>query len=185
MGDWDMKPHDLPTADRLACATRAKYMAGCRCLPCRAANSRYECERAVARKAGDWNGLVPAVVARAHLVKLSRRGVGRRAVAAASDVSHTILQDIRSGKKTQIRQRTERRILAVTADALSDRALVPAGRTHALIANLLDEGFTKKEIARRLGYLSPALQLNRTTITAKNAARVERFYRLLMAEASA
>lgn len=180
-----MKPPDLPTAAQLACGTRAKYISGCRCLPCRAANSRYECERAAARKAGDWNGLVPAGRARAHLLKLSRRGVGRRAVQAACDVALTILQEVHSGRKTQIRRRTETRILAVTVDALSDGALIPAAHTHALIQRLLEEGFTRAELARRLGYRSPKLQLNTPKVTAKNAARVERFYRLVMLEASA
>lgn len=35
---------------------RLRYMAGCRCLKCRMANSNYETMRARARKAGDWNG---------------------------------------------------------------------------------------------------------------------------------
>jgi len=44
----------------------------------------------------------------------------------------------------------------------------------------VDEGFSKAEIARRLGYRRPALQLGRRRILAKNAARVERFFRLTM-----
>lgn len=47
-------------AEQRSHGDRLKYLAGCRCVPCRAANSRYEVARAAARKAGDWNGLVPA-----------------------------------------------------------------------------------------------------------------------------
>jgi len=66
-----MRPHDLPFTEyfqQLPCGTRAKYMgARCRCMLCRAANSRYETGRLAARKNGDWNGLVPADRARRHL----------------------------------------------------------------------------------------------------------------------
>lgn len=168
----------------MPCGTRAKYMgARCRCMLCRAANSRYETARAAARKRGEGNGLVSAAVARAHLFALSRQGVGRRAVGAACDVGDTTLQQIRSGKKTQIRKDTERRILAVDAAAVSAGAVVSAKPTQKLINELLDEGFSKAELARRLGYTSPALQLNRRRVTVANAARVERFYRTVMAEA--
>jgi hypothetical protein len=47
-------------AEKKSHGTRIKYMAGCRCLICRAANSNYECARAKARKNGQWNGLVPS-----------------------------------------------------------------------------------------------------------------------------
>jgi len=40
------------------------------------ANSRYETERAVARKNGDWNGIVDARAARRHISKLSKAGIG-------------------------------------------------------------------------------------------------------------
>jgi hypothetical protein len=164
---------DRPHGDRL------RYMAGCRCFQCRRANSDYERQRKAARLAGDWNGLVPANRSRAHLMSLSRVGVGKRAVAAASDVCMTVLQDIRTGKKTQIRARTERRILAVTAAMASDSALVKPGRTFQLIDRLRDEGFTKTELARRLGYANEALQFNPHRMTARNVARVESLYRRL------
>src|SRR5688572_24739280 len=80
---------------------RLRYMAGCRCTPCRAANSRYETERLRARKNGDWNGCVPAAKARAHLLKLSRRGVGTRAIADASGVARSILRAVARGEKQQ------------------------------------------------------------------------------------
>lgn len=42
--------------------TRHRYLGGCRCLPCRAANSRYSCERAAAQRAGDCRGFVPTTL---------------------------------------------------------------------------------------------------------------------------
>lgn len=159
--------------------TRLRYVGGCRCFRCRRANSDYERERKAARAAGDWNGLVSAERAREHLRSLSKRGVGKRAVAAASDVCMTVLQDIRTGRKAQIRARTERKILAVTRDMASDRALVAPGRTFRLIDQLLEEGFTKAELARRLGYRNGALQFRRHRMTARNVARIERLHRSL------
>jgi hypothetical protein len=132
-----------------------------------------------------WNGTIPAARARRHLLTLSRRGVGRRAVAAACDVADTVLQEIRSGKAAAIRRETERRILAVTPDAVADHALVPARQTIGRLCRLLDEGFTKAELARRLGSKArvPSLQIKAGLITAKKAAQVERLYRIVMAGA--
>jgi hypothetical protein len=163
--------------------TRLKYVGGCKCMLCRAANSRYETERVIARKAGDWNGLVRAAAARKHLLYLSSVGVGRRAVAAATDIADSILFDVRSGKKTQIRKRTETKILGVTKDAVSDHALIDADPTWRQINKLLSEGFSKAELSRRLDYKNGSIQFDRFEVTAVNAARVDRFYRLIMAEA--
>lgn len=159
---------------------RLKYLAGCKCMLCRAANSRYETSRAAARKAGDWNGIVSAKRARSHILKLSRAGVGRYTLSEAADVGATIIQDIRSGRKKRIRKRTEARILSVTAAAVAGGALVPAGPTWRRINILIENGFTRAEIARRLGYRRPALQLNKDFVTAKNAAAVERLYNRVM-----
>lgn len=160
--------------------TRLRYIAGCKCFQCRRANSDYERARKAARAAGDWNGLVSADKARAHMLSLSRAGVGKRAVAAATDICMTVLQDIRTGKKRQIRARTERKILAVTSQMVSDHALVKPGRTYQRIKHLVEEeGFTKAELARRLGYANGALQFKRTRMTARNVARVETLYRSL------
>lgn len=159
---------------------RLRYIAGCRCDECRRANTRYESDRQRARKAGDWNGLVPADKARAHMLKLSRAGIGRRAIAAASDVADTVLQEIRSRRKRQIRARTERKILAVGKAQASDRALVDAKRTWALIDELLEEGYAVGLIATRLGYARPYLQFKRGgRVTVRTQARVERLHREL------
>lgn len=173
-----MRLRSLPDAASLAAnkphGTRLKYKAGCRCLPCRAANASYEASRARARASGDWNGLVPANKAREHVITLSRKGVGRRAIAAASDVSEKVLSRIRSGAQQQIRKRTETSILSVSKEAVSDGALASARRTWHQIGALLTEGFTKAELARRLGYARPCLQFGKRKVRARTAARVEK-----------
>lgn len=161
---------------------RLRYLGGCRCAACRRANADYEKARRAARQAGDWNGIVDAAPARAHLLKLARLGVGRRAVQAATDIAHTVLQEIRAGKKQRIRARTERKILAVTKTCASDGAMVPARRTWRLIEEMLDEGYTKQRIARELGSKAkvPALQVSRDFVTLRTAHRVEVVHRRLM-----
>lgn len=178
LADRGLRPVAELAADKPH-GTRLRYIAGCKCFHCRRSNSDYERQRKAARAAGDWNGIVPAGRAQAHLVSLSRRGVGKRAVAAATDVCMTVLQDIRTGKKAQIRARTERKILAVTPDLVSDRALVKPGRTFQLIELLREEGFSKAELAKRLGYRNGALQFRRTRMTARNVHRIETLYRSL------
>jgi hypothetical protein len=159
---------------------RLRYIAGCRCGECRGANAAYERARIDARKAGDWNGIVPADRARAHLLDLAEKGVGRRAVEAATDIANSILFSIRSGKRTQIRARTERLILAVSIEQASDRALIDAKPTWKLIHELQRAGFTKTAIAAGLGMERPALQLGRRRVTVRNAAAVARLHARLM-----
>jgi hypothetical protein len=160
---------------------RLRYMAGCRCFACRRANSAYEAARKVARAAGEWNGIVPARHARAHMKALSACGVGRRSVGAACDVADSVLSDILSGRKTNIRASTERAIIGVTADAAGDRALVPARHTWKLLDELIKDGYTRGELARSLGSKSktPALQLDKKFVTVRSAFLVERMHKEL------
>jgi hypothetical protein len=124
-----------------------------------------------------WNGLVDAAPVRRHLIMLSRRGVGYKAVADACDVSKTVLLTVRRATKARVRKSTADRVLAVTVGAIADHALVPAGRTWRLVRKLLDEGYTKSALAQRLGAKTRALQLGKTKVLAKTQLRVEKLYR--------
>lgn len=138
-----------------------------------------------AQKAGDWNGIVPAEKARAHMLYLAKKGIGRRAIQAATDIGDTILFAIRRGTKTNIRARTERLILAVTVDAAGDRALVSAKPTWKLINKMLAWGYSKTELAKRLGRTTPALQINKITCTVKSAYEVEKLHKQILRERQA
>ncbi len=127
-----------------------------------------------------WNGLVDAAPVRAHLKALSTMGVGYKSVATAADVSRTTLAKILAGRRSKIRMLAAARVLAVDRDARADHSLVRAGRTWSLIGRLLDEGFSKAAIARRLGARTPALQIGRQRVLAKTALRVSRLYWKLM-----
>lgn len=243
------RPSDLPPAGRYRHGARARYVAGCRCDPCRASNTAYYHQRQARAKAlaaelppipawvgeepapqvwtapdgskrvrvyaracpgvnGEacslrahlrkdskggccrscreklvWNGLVDAGPARAHLRALSRRGVGRRAVAAACDVSPTILEEVKLERKQLIRKRTAERILAVDVRAVADHGLVSARPTWALLERLRREGYTAAQLCRLLGFRSGGLQFRRGKVLARTALRVEKLYRELNAEA--
>lgn len=165
-------------AERKPHGTRARYIGGrCRCVPCRAANSRYETDRLRKRVTGDWNPLVDAQRARIHMKRLSRLGVGRRSVNAASGISGAVLWAIWTGERKQIRKRTQDRILAVDEGARGGNSLVSAIPARKLIRELVIRGYSRAELARRMGLKTPAIQfLGKAKITARNAARVERLY---------
>lgn len=163
---------------------RLRYVSGCRCFACRRANSAYEAARKVARAAGEWNGLVPAEKARAHLADLSAQGVGRRSVRAACDVAESILAEIIAGRKAQIRAATERAILGVTRGAAGDGALVPAKATWRLLDQLIADGYTRGYLGAQLGSKAkvPTLQLKRDFVTVRSAYLVERLFEKLKCE---
>jgi hypothetical protein len=185
-----LQSRGLPTPDQLrdrSHGTRLRYISSCRCVPCRAANSRYESHRRAARLRGEWEGLVDAAPVRAHLQRLSRHGVGYKSVAVACDVSRTVLAAVKNGRRRKVRAGTARKVLAVDAGAAAAKALIDGRPTWRLINELLSEGFTKQELARRLGSRAkaqpPKLQIRRDRITAATAARVRRFYDVVMAGA--
>ena len=174
-----LKPASLLAASRDH-GDRLRYLGGCRCDLCRRANTDYERGRAKARLDGDWNGIVRADKARDHMTWLSRHGVGRHAIASATDIADSILWSIIKGSRANIRARTERKILAVTLDAAADHALVPAGPVWRLIDQLLDAGFSKSRIAAELGRKTHALQLGKKTMTVRNAYDVRRVHARLI-----
>jgi hypothetical protein len=92
--------------------TRNRYQHGCRCVSCRSANSRYSSERHLARKRGDFRGLVSAGRAFLHLWGVL---MSFRKMSVLSGVSATVLQDVRAGRRQNIRADIERAILLIPA----------------------------------------------------------------------
>lgn len=113
----------LKTAKELAVnhthGTRIKHLGGCRCVPCRAANSRYASARFYTIRRGEGNGIVSAEPSRNHIAELLKHNIGLRTIQKFSKVGRSILQKIRNGEKQNIRAKTERGILAVTPDILN------------------------------------------------------------------
>lgn len=225
----------LPAPEAFEHGTRARYVAGCRCRPCKDANVRAYHEReARAKEAAaeisfppvtiqrpwrapdgtikmrtftngcpgydgtgcPWastlrkdsvnvcgkcrlrlvdNGLVDAARARHHLRMLSKHGIGRDAVHATTDVATTVIDQVRTGHKKQIRRRTEELILAVDETCVADGAYVDAGEVWRMVDRLVKfHGYTKSAIARRIGQQGPGLQLGKRRVTAKNAHAVRK-----------
>jgi hypothetical protein len=170
--------HSLPHG------SRARYVAGCHCAPCRAANTAYNTERAKARARGDYNGMVDASPVVEHLRSLSNdHNVGYKTAAEVANVSTTIVKQMLSGERRHCRALTAKRLLAVDSSCLADRALVDAGRAWKLLDELIRDGYTKTQLAEWLGSTAnpPLLQLSRDRMTAKNALKVERLYKAIRA----
>jgi hypothetical protein len=173
------RPATLADVEKLAAnkphGNRVRYMAGCRCLRCRASNSNYETRRSLLRRAGLWNGLVSSRKARRHVLALSRWGVGYKTVAKVGGISKTVMFKIRSGQRKQIRALTEKRIMDVSRFSVRGSTLIPAEDTWRMIRWLLQEGFTRKALARRIGSQAkvPSLQLKEDFVTAASAKKVE------------
>lgn len=158
-------------------------MAGCRCIQCRAANSRYSCGREAARRQGDKRDLVPSAAAREHLKQLSRKGVGYKLVADEARIAESVIWKIRAGERCQIRKTTETAILTVSAEiARGDASLIASGPAWKLLDELLRDGYTKTQLAKWLGTKTPALQLVKgRPITYRKAEQVKRMYDDVMA----
>lgn len=133
---------------------------------------------ACVERATVWNGNVPVAKARAHMMRLRRRGIGIGAVHAASDVGRSTLRQVLDGVGT-IRAQTERRILAVDEGARADGSLVDARKMNEQLAQMLELGFTQRHVAALLGYQCGApLQLGKRELaTAATVARVDRLMR--------
>lgn len=96
--------------------TRWGYMQGCRCAECRRAQTQYQrTRRSTAMRRRDSEvkpcaGLVSAAEARNHILHLSRKQLGLRALSAASDLSLSFLQKIKYGQKAMIPLEVKERI---------------------------------------------------------------------------
>lgn len=175
----DKFQHLHQTCERKPHGTRARYVSGCKCLRCRAANSRYSCGAQRRHDAGETGNIISAAAARKHLTKLSSSGIGRRSVSEACDVAQSILHQIKTGKRLRIRASTERKILMVDVGAARGGTLVSGTQAWRLLDRLLERGFSKAQIAKWLGYKSPAIQIKRGRITGRVAANIQRIYELV------
>lgn len=148
---------------------------GCRCGPCRQANSDYEAARA--------RRVVPPYVdaepARRHVAALSESGVGLKQIAKTAGVAHGTLSKLVYGVPSagrppsrRIRKATEDAILAVSPAATADGAVVDAAQTWKNIDRLRRRGWTKVAIARAIGQTGPGLQLSRRQVQARHARAI-------------
>lgn len=159
------------------CGSRGKYMAGCRCVKCRAANSAYQVERKRKRREGHGNPIVDASPAREHMRRLSKRGIGYKTVAEYSGIGKSTLFQVMRSERLQIRKNTLDAILAVDTTCFSAGTVLPANETWKRIKWMKSEGFTEADIAKRMGRRKPYLTINAKRVTGRTAIRIERIYR--------
>jgi hypothetical protein len=179
------------------CGTRACYVfgpepggdrsKGCRCESCREANRAY-CRLATKRKRRIDRGktapvLVDAAPVRAHLLWLLDKGIGTRVVAHETGLNRKTIKELRDGTTTRVRPARAEAILAVGTHRAHPGTLVDAKATWRLLDELLAHGFTRTELARRLGSTAkmPSLQVHRDRVTAENARKVAALHAELMA----
>lgn len=160
--------------------TRFRYLGGCRCVRCRVANADYSRRYRADREDGQLTEVF-ARKARRHLLALERSDMTLEAISSACGLGRLLLRGIRSRRVKKIRRRQELAILAVHPDSEVDAAIVPAGPTWEKLRELESEGFTKSELARRLGLKCGRLYLSRKRIRKATKARVDAFYDTIMA----
>jgi hypothetical protein len=170
-------------APSISHGTRSKYVQGCRCVNCRAANSAYYKARRMRKPLRrNIEATVDATRAREFLSLLSEAGVGRNSVHAVCGVGKRLLWEIASGKAKRIFCSTEARILGVKAnEALPRGAIVEAEVTLQQIEALLKEGFTRGDIADRLHRFSDRLRIGEgNKVRKESALRINKLYQALM-----
>lgn len=141
--------------------THAKYaIERCRCDHCRQAQREYNRHRVrqLARPDGNWRPYVDAAPAREHIHWLASCGIGIKTVAKLSGVAHGTLSKLVYGDRPRgmapskrIRPATVERILAVMPHHAAGAQKVPAAYTWRLLDDLIAQGWSKAELARRLG----------------------------------
>lgn len=153
----------------------------CRCEACKVAWSTYQKAWRRKLKLADADYVVSAELARKHLERLSKAGVGFRTVAEYTATQPQYIQAIRTGRRKRIRMSTEQRIMRIRPDAHADCGIIDAGPTKKLIGEILDSGYNKTTIARLLGSKckEPTLQMG-DRIIAKTAQKVRRLHKELV-----
>jgi DNA-binding transcriptional regulator YdaS (Cro superfamily) len=137
---------------------------GCRCSPaCRETKLRYERWRRAEMKAGRPL-TVPVGPVRQHVLDLAARGVGVAQVARLAGVAELTVSNMVFGAHRAVKPArrcnpmTARKLLAVTfdVDRLTPGTVIDACGARRRLQALNWEGWTQRELARRLG-VRPAM----------------------------
>lgn len=166
--------------------SHAKYaIERCRCEPCRLAQRVYNRNRIrqMSRPDGVWQPYVDAGPVRDHVQWLQTCGVGIKTIAKLSGVAHGTLSKLMFGDlqrhmppSRRVRPTTAKRVMAVMPNHASGAQKVPAAPTWRLLNDLIRRGWSRAELARRLGGQGPGLQIHRHQVLASTARKVERLH---------
>ena len=135
--------------------SRGRYVMGCRCDACRAANRAYE---RTTRLHGFESSFVDAEPVRRHVAELLARGYTKREICRVAGVSRTTMANItqkhhRTGKPVErVNAEAARRIMAVDGmRRLKASQLVPANHIRRRLEELTDAGVSVAAISRKTG----------------------------------
>jgi len=119
---------------------------------------------------------------RRRLADLAALGIGHRRAAYLAGVAVSTIQRIRHAATPTIRRRVADAILAIERPSLAHGQRVRSYQTRRLIDSLEREGFTRAQLAARLGLRSGRLHLHDDRVTVRNALKVQALYQQLTAE---
>ena len=166
--------------------THAKYaVERCRCDQCRQAQREYNRNRVrqLSRPDGHWCPYVDADPVREHVRWLATCGIGLKSLAKLAGVPHGTLSKLMYGDPARqmapskrVRPATAHKITAVMPNMAAGAQRVPAGPTWRLLNELIAIGWSRAELARRLGHQGPGLQIRHDRILASTARQVEQLH---------
>lgn len=150
--------------------TNARYVAGCSCLACCDAHAAYQRDRGP-RPA---RTKVPLDEVAAHVHRLKRKGMSRRAIAEMAGVSYHTLRNIEGAVYVGVTRETADALLTLAGPITSDTtALIPAGPTMQLLARATAQGVSIAAIAAECGLSRKSLpQPTQRCVQARTAKRV-------------
>jgi hypothetical protein len=156
---------------------------GCRCGPCREANTGHSNRRDRMIAYGRWQPFVPADRARAHVRALQAQGVGWMQAARLAGLSDGCVSALLYGRgdrppTRRIRQDTEKAILGVrpVLTQLAGSTLVDPAGTRRRIQALVWNGWSLVKLTDRLGVGDVGAVIRRSQVEAATARAVRRLY---------
>lgn len=143
-------------AEVTACAnpSRGKYVSGCRCEACRAANRAYERRT---RLYGFESSFVDAEPVREHIGRLLAKGYTKREICRIAGVSRTTMAAI-----TVKHHRTGKPVEKVNAEA-ARRILALDGRRNLKAATLVDARYIRRKLEDLTASGVSVASISRTT----------------------
>jgi hypothetical protein len=128
--------------------------------------------------------LVPADDVRAHVCELATKGLGTEHQARQAGVSLTTVHQVRHGRLQRVRSSTATKILSIRP-VLAQGQRVSASEPWELTYALIEEGYDRREVAKRLGMQTGKLQWARgdgARVTVRTVLRVRGVAKRLLGE---
>ena len=160
--------------------SRAKYVIEkCRCEACRKANSESVNMRYRLKVTGQYQPFVDAEPARRRINYLVLSGLRIKAdICRITGMSQTTLWKIRKGIRRKVTPETLRRLMELDPLVIErGGSYVPADELWETVYRIMECGYSKAWIARRLGRKAPALQIGTRKIKRGTADAIQELYR--------